>query len=318
MQIKILCPEPDSFSQKGLDYARDFSLLTAKTMSQGEFEKNAPQFDAVLVRFNTKVGSNIFGKESNIKAVISPTTGLDHIDIKSAKLNGIKVFHLRGKKRFLKGVSGTAELSIGLMLSVMRKIPQSFSAVKNGIWETGPFRGNEVAGKTLGVIGCGRLGSKVSRTAVALGMKVIAYDPYISRFPAGVEANNTQLDLFNEADIISLHVPLSEETEHLISDGEISQMKDGVVIINTSRGAIIKTSALLDGLSSEHVSAAAIDVIEGERQMRGTLHPLVEYARKHDNLLITPHIGGATFESVEKTDLFILGNYHKKMIDYYE
>ncbi len=318
MQIKILCPEPNSFSQKGLDYARDFAQLTAKTMSQSEFEKIAPQFDVVLVRFNTKVGSNIFGKESNIKAVISPTTGLDHIDMKSAKLNGINVFHLRGKKRFLKGVSGTAELSIGLMLSVMRKIPQSFSAVKSGIWETGPFRGNEVAGKTLGVIGCGRLGSKVSRTAVALGMKVIAYDPYVSRFPAGVEAKNTQLDLFNEADIISLHVPLSEETKHLVSDDEISQMKDGVVIINTSRGAIIKTSALLDGLSSEHVSAVALDVIEDEHLMKGTLHPLVEYACKHDNLLITPHIGGATFESVEKTDLFILGNYHKKMIDNYE
>jgi len=315
MRIKILCPEPDSFSQKGLDYARGFSLLTTKTMSQGEFEKIAPQFDAVLVRFNTKVGSNIFGKESNIKAVISPTTGLDHIDLKSAKLNGITVFHLRGKKRFLKGVSGTAELSIGLMLSVMRKIPQSLSAVKNGIWETGPFRGNEVAGKTLGIIGCGRLGSKVSRTAVALGMKVVAYDPYITRFPAGVEAKNTQLDLFNEADIISLHVPLSDDTEHLISNVEISQMKAGVVIINTSRGAIIKTSALLDGLVSEHVSAAALDVLEYEHQMRGNLHPLVEYARKHDNLLITPHIGGATFESVEKTDLFILGNYHKKMID---
>jgi len=318
MRIKILCPEPNSFSQKGLEYAGSFSQLTAKTLSKDEFEQIAPQFDVVLVRFNTKVGSNIFGKESKIKVVISPTTGLDHIDMKSAKLNGIKVFHLRGKKRFLKGVSGTAELSIGLMLSVMRKIPQSFSFVKSGGWETGAFRGNEVAGKTLGVIGCGRLGSKVSRTAVALGMKVIAYDPYISRFPAGVEVKSTQLDLFNEADIISLHVPLSDKTKHLISDGEISQMKDGVVIINTSRGAIIKTSALLAGLSSEHVSAAALDVIEDECLMKGILHPLVKYACEHENLLITPHIGGATFESVEKTDLFILENFHKKMIDDYD
>ena len=316
--MKILCPEPDSFSKKGLDYASSFSQLTTKTMSQSEFEKNAPKFDAVLVRFNTVVGSNIFGKESNVKAVISPTTGLDHIDMKSAKLYGVEVFHLRGKKRFLKGVSGTAELTIGLMLSLLRKIPQSFSAVENGVWETGPFRGNEVAGKTLGVIGCGRLGSKVSRTAIALGMKVIAYDPYISRFPAGVEAKNTQLDLLNEADIISLHVPLSEETKHLISDGEISQMKYGVVIINTSRGAIIKTSALLNGLNNKDISAAALDVIEDEHLMKGSLHPLVEYACKHDNLLITPHIGGATFESVEKTDLFILENYNKKRIDNYE
>ena len=315
MKNKMLCPEPNSFSQKGLDYARYFSHLTAKTMTQKEFEKNAPQFDAVLVRFNTKVGSNIFGKESNIKAVISPATGLDHIDMKSAKLNGVKVFHLRGKKRFLKGVSGTAELSVGLMLSVMRKIPQSFSAVKNGIWDTGPFRGNEVAGKTLGVIGCGRLGSKVSRTAVSLGMKVIAYDPYISRFPSGVEVKSSQLDLLSNADIVSLHVPLLDETKHLISHNEVSQMKTGVVIINTSRGAIIKTSALLNGLNSKHILSAALDVVEDEHLMKGATHPLVEYACKHDNLLITPHIGGATFESVEKTDLFILENYYKSIAD---
>ena len=312
MKIKILCPEPNSFSQRGLDYVSEFAQLTAKTISQGEFEKIAPEFDGVLVRFNTKVGPNIFGKDSNIRAIISPTTGLDHIDMKSAKLNGVKVFHLRGEKRFLKGVSGTAELSIGLMLSVIRKIPQSFSAVKSGIWQTGPFRGNEVAGKTLGVIGCGRLGSKVCRTAVALGMKVVAFDPYIRRFPAGVEVMKAQIDLFNQADIVSLHVPLSEETKHLVSDLEINQMKKGVIIINTSRGAILKTSALIDGLNSERVSAAALDVIEDEHLMKGDLHPLVEYACKFDNLLITPHIGGATFESVEKTDLFILRKYFKK------
>jgi D-3-phosphoglycerate dehydrogenase / 2-oxoglutarate reductase len=318
MSIKILCPDPDSFSEKGLTFAQSFAQLTAKSLSQDEFEKIAPQYDAVLVRFNTKVGSNIFGKNSSVKAVISPTTGLDHIDMESAKLHGIEVFHLRGEKRFLKGVSGTAELTVGLMLSVLRKIPQSFSAVKNGAWETGPYRGNEVSGKTLGVIGCGRLGSKVCRTAVALGMKVIAFDPYIKIFPLGVEPMKTQIDLFKQSDIVSLHVPLSDETKHLISDLEINQMKEGVIIINTSRGAILKTGALIDGLNREQVSAAALDVLEDEHLMKGDLHPLVEHACKFDNLLITPHIGGATFESVEKTDLFILRKYFKKIRVNYE
>jgi D-3-phosphoglycerate dehydrogenase / 2-oxoglutarate reductase len=314
MSIKILCPEPDSFSEKGLVFTQSFSQLTIKKLSQDEFEEMAPQYDAVLVRFNTKVGSNIFGKNSSVKAIISPTTGLDHIDMESAKLHGVKVFHLRGKKRFLKGISGTAELTIGLMLSLLRKIPQSFSAVKDGMWETGPFRGNEVSGKTLGIIGCGRLGSKVSRTATALGMKVIAYDPFVSRFPKGVTSKNSQLEVLNQADIVSLHVPLLEETKHLISYKEIGQMKRGVIIINTSRGAIIETSALLDGLNSKYISAAALDVIEDEHSTKGRFHPLVEYASNNDNLLITPHIGGATFESVEKTDLFILKNYHQSMI----
>lgn len=311
MKVKILCPEPNSFSQKGLDYARSFARLTSKTMSQTEFEKNALQFDVVLVRFNTKVGSNIFGKESNIRAIISPTTGLDHIDMKSAKLNNIKVFHLRGEKRFLRGVSGTAELSIGLMLSVIRKIPQSFSAVKSGIWEVGPFRGSEVAGKTLGIIGCGRLGSKVSRTAVALGMKVISYDPYISRFPAGVEVMNTQLDLFNEADIISLHVPLNQSTKHMISSKEVNQMKEGVVLINTSRGGIISSTALINGLKSGKIAAAGLDVLEDEHLIVSSRNPLIEFSKNNNNLIITSHIGGATYESVEKTDMFILNKYLK-------
>ncbi len=313
MSIKILCPEPDSFSEKGLAFAQSFSQLTTKNLSQDEFEKMAPQYDAVLVRFNTKVGSNIFGKNSSVKAVISPTTGLDHIDMESAKLHGIEVFHLRGKKRFLKGVSGTAELTVGLMLSVLRKIPQSFSAVKDGVWETGLFRGNEVSGKILGIIGCGRLGSKVARTAVALGMKVVAYDPFIVRFPKGVIREKSQKDVLKKADIVSLHVPLLPNTKHLISETEINQMKDGVVIINTSRGSIIDTTALLYGLKSSIVAAAAVDVMEDEHRMQGALHPLVDYACNHDNLLITPHIGGATFESVEKTDLFILENYMKNM-----
>jgi D-3-phosphoglycerate dehydrogenase / 2-oxoglutarate reductase len=318
MLIKMLCPEPDSFSEEGLAFAQSFSQLTTKNLSQDEFEEMAHQYDAVLVRFNTKVGSNIFGKNSNVRAIISPTTGLDHIDMESAKVHGVKVFHLRGKKRFLKGVSGTAELTIGLMLSLLRNIPQSFSAVKDGVWETGPFRGNEVSGKTLGIIGCGRLGSKVSRTAVALGMKVIAYDPFVSRLPKGVISTNSQSEVLNQADIVSLHVPLLPDTKHLIADKEISQMKDGVVIINTSRGSIIDTTSLLHGLNTKKVSAAAVDVMEDEHLVQGIFHPLVDYARKNSNLLITPHIGGATFESVEKTDLFILKNYRKNMIDNYE
>ena len=312
MQIKILCPEPSSFSQKGLDYARSFSQLTAKTLTQSEFEKIAPQFDAILVRFNTKVGTSILKKESNIKAVISPTTGLDHIDTKSAKSLGVKVFHLQGERRFLKTINGTAELSVGLMLAVMRNIPQSYAAVKDGVWDTGPFRGNEVAGKTLGIIGCGRLGSKVSRTAVSLGMNVVAYDPNISRFPAGVSSKRTQSKVFSEADVISLHVPLLPKTKHMIADREINQMKNGVVIINTSRGAIIETSALLNGLKQGKVSAAAVDVMEDEHLQLGNQHPLVKYACEYENLIITPHIGGATFESVERTDLFILKKYEKE------
>lgn len=316
--IKILCPEPDSFSQKGLDFARSFSDLTAVSLSQEEFNELAPKYDAVLVRFNTKVDSCIFENSSKISAILSPTTGLDHIDIKSASQHGANVFHLREEKEFLKTVSGTAELTIGLILSIMRKIPQSFNSVKDGFWQASNFRGYELKGKTLGVIGCGRLGSKVSEMASALGMSVIAFDPYISKFPKGVQSKKTQFDVIFEADIISFHVPLNDETYHLIGVNEINKMKNGVVIINTSRGAIIETASLINGLKNAKVSAAAIDVMEDEHLFLSKKHPLVKYASINDNLIITPHIGGATFESVEKTDIFILKKYKKQLKKYNE
>ena len=305
----MLCPEPESFSAKGLDYASSYVDLTAKQLTQKQFQEVAPDYDVLLVRFNTVVDECVFGRYSNVKAIISPTTGLDHIDINATKRYKVKVYHLRGQKKFLKGVSGTAELTIGLMLAVLRKIPQSFTAVKSNGWLPGPYRGNEVAGKTIGIVGCGRLGSKVARVAVALGMNVIAYDPYISRFPAAVISKKSLQCVLKESDIITLHVPLSPETKHMITSQEIQSMKDGVVLVNTSRGSIIATQTFLDGLLNKKIAAAALDVIENEHAIESRGHPLIKYASKYDNLLITPHIGGATFESVEKTDLFILNKY---------
>ena len=309
----MLCPEPDSFSKKGLEFANQVVDLTAKTLTQQQFENLAPDYDVLLVRFNTKVGESILGINSKITAILSPTTGLDHIDLDAAKRHRVKIYHLRGQKRFLKDISATAELTIALMLSVLRKIPQGFEAVKSGTWELGPYRGNEVAGKTLGVIGCGRLGSKVSRVAVALGMKVIAYDPHITRFPSGVTERKSLASLLSDADIITLHVPLLPDTRYMIDSKEITQMKDSVVLLNTSRGSIIATQPFLDGLKSGKISAAALDVIEGEHEIESSSHPLIQYASEHNNLLITPHIGGATFESVEKTDLFILDKYFREL-----
>ena len=254
----MLCPDPESFSNKGLEYAAQLVNLTARKITQKHFEEIAPDYDCLLVRFNTIVGGEVFNSSSMVKSVISPTTGLDHIDMVTAKKNKVKVYHLRGQKRFLNGVSGTAELTIGLMLSVLRKIPQSFAAVKQSVWEPGPYRGNEVSGKTLGIIGCGRLGSKVARVGVALGMDVIAYDPYKIRFPAGVKAKNSLKQLLNISDIVTLHVPLTEQTRHMIAVEEIYEMKDEVVIINTSRGAIIETQSILDGLLSLNSSDKCI------------------------------------------------------------
>jgi D-3-phosphoglycerate dehydrogenase len=310
----MLCPEPESFSKEGLEYASKNVDLTCKSLTKKQFDNIAHNYDVLLIRFNTVIGKSILNSNSKVKVIISPTTGLDHIDLEMAKRNKVKVYHLKGQKRFLKEISGTAELTIGLMLSLLRKIPQSFEAVKSSKWEPGPFRGNEVSKKKLGVVGCGRLGTKVSRVAVALGMNVFAYDPYISRLPAKVKQVKSLTELLSMVDILTIHVPLLPKTKHLISTKEVKLMKNEVVIINTSRGSIISTQALLYGLKKGKIKSAAIDVMENECNIGEFGHVLIDYANKHDNLLITPHIGGATYESVEKTDLFILKKYFSEAV----
>ena len=311
--IKMLCPEPNSFSEKGLDYARSFVELTATSLSKKEFYEVANNYDAILIRFNTKIDSSFFKDKTNLKAIISPTTGLDHIDLESARQKGVEVFHLCGEDNFLKTISGTAELTIGLMISIMRNIPQSFDSVQKGVWDAGSFWGNELSGKVLGIIGCGRLGTKVARTAIAMNMGVVGYDPFISKFPEGVVPKNNQLEVLSSAHIISLHVPLNANTTHLISHKEFNQMKSGVIIINSSRGAIIETSAFIENLENGKIAGAAIDVMEDEHLFLKKKHQLVKYASANNNLIITPHIGGATYESVEKTDLFILRKFEKEL-----
>jgi len=308
--IRILCPEPESFSAAGLALAGRHADLTARRLDQKAFEALAPDFDAVLIRFNTRIGAALLDAAPRLKSVLSPTTGLDHIAMAAAKARGVRVYHLRGQKRFLKQVSATAELTVTLMLAALRRLPGALAATGRGEWDPGPFRGREAAGKVLGIVGCGRLGRKVACVALALGMRVVVFDPFVARLPGGAERAPTLDALLERADIVTLHVPLMPETTHLIGAAQIARLKPGAVLVNTARGAVVDSAALLDALRSGHLSAAAVDVVEDEAAIvRGEPHPLIEHARRHDNLLITPHIGGATVESVEKTDLFILGRF---------
>ena len=308
--IKILCPEPTSFSEKGLSLASNNAKLFAKDMNQDSFEKIAPDFDVILIRFNTRINGKLLADAPRIKAILSPTTGLDHIDMIATKKHGVKVYHLKGQKRFLKTITSTAELTIGLLLASIRNLPFAIEETKKGNWNPGLLRGKELSGKFLGIIGCGRLGSKVARIAISFGMQVIVYDPFISRFPAGVIRASSLDELLTKIDIVSLHVHLSPETKHMISKREFSLMKKGTILINTSRGALIESRELIKALTKGRIAQAALDVLEDEQSiLRNELHPLIKYANKNDNLIITPHIGGSTYESIEKTDMFILKKY---------
>jgi len=297
--IRILVTEPEYFTPESLRMMKRVGRVTAQRMSRKELLNSIENFDAVVVRIDTKLDKTILRSAARLKCVVSATTGLNHIDTGYLKARGIPLFSLHGTHSV-----PTAEHAIGLLFSAARKIPAASAAMSAGGWERWRYIGTEIAGKTLGIIGIGRIGTQVAKRARALGMHVIAYDPYVS----GKEvqrrgATKTQLRaLLKSSDFITLHAPLTPKTEGLIDKKAFRVVKPSVVFINTSRGKIIDESALIEALSKDRIRAAAIDVYPEEPLP--SKHRLRTYARGHGNLILTPHIAASTNEAVTRASMF--------------
>lgn len=242
-----------------------------------------------------KLTDALFGAAPSLRIVSCATTGSDHIDKAAAARRGIEIRTLRENRDLLKSLTPAAELSWALLMACARKLPAALAHVREGFWERERFPGAMLNGKTLGIVGCGRIGQWMSRYGAAFGMKAIGYDPHLDAFPAGLESV-TLRQLAEQSDFVTVHVHLSEETEGLIAASLFAQMKAGVIFINTSRAQVADEAALLAGLMSGHIGAAGLDVLAGEPQIAG--NPLLEYAKSHDNLLITPHCGGFSPDAV--------------------
>lgn len=237
-----------------------------------------------------------------IRFVASPTTGLNHIDINLAAQRNIKIISLKGEEEFLRDITATAELCWGLVLALKRHIPAAFSSVKSGEWDRDRFSGRELQASTIGIIGLGRLGEKIAQYAKAFDMRVIAHT--LNPTSQHNIENVTMEQLCKEADIISLHADSRPENYHMIGEREFLAMKRGSIFINTARGDLVDEAALLNALQSGHLAGAALDVLEQEFNPEHNSGALIDYAARHDNLLITPHIGGVTQESLYKTTHF--------------
>jgi D-3-phosphoglycerate dehydrogenase len=193
---------------------------------------------------------------------------------------------------------------LALALALLRNIPSAAQSVCQGFWNRDLFRGHELFGKTVGIVGMGRLGTIVAGCFRAFGMDVLGYDPRPD-FPHGAARRVEDLDLLIEAsDVLSLHVSYSESTRHLIGQEQLSRVRPGAVLVNTSRGGVVDEQALLAALEGGRLAGAALDVLDGEPHVDAG-HPLVAYARERSNLLVVPHIGGNTYESFEKTETFL-------------
>src|SRR5712692_9146940 len=300
----------DSISQRGIDeLSRDGALdVVVKTsLSESALVHLVPEFSALVVRSQTKVTADILNAGTKLRVVGRAGVGVDNVDVETATRRGVIVLNAPGGNTV-----STAEHAFSLLLSVARKIPQADASVREKNWKRKDFEGVELYNKTLGVIGMGRIGSELSRRAIAFGMRVIAYDPYL----AATRARSLQVELVEElddllgcADFISLHTPLTNETRHLLDSSHLQKTKRGVRIINCARGGLVDENALASALQDRHVAAAALDVFEVEPLPNDS--PL----RHAPNLILTPHLGASTAEAQESVGIEIAQSIRAALLE---
>jgi D-3-phosphoglycerate dehydrogenase len=287
----------DALSEKGLAILREAEGIEVdvKTgLKEEELVAIIGEYDALVIRSATKVTAPVIQAGKKLQVIGRAGVGVDNVDVPEATKHGIVVMNTPTGNTIT-----TAEHALALLFSLCRHIPQANAMLKGGKWEKKKFEGVEVFGKTLGVVGLGRIGGEVARRAKGMGMQVVAYDPFINaEKAAGIGAELVTLDeLYARADFITVHIPMSDDARHMINEKTIAKMKDGVFIINDARGGIIDEDALLAALESGKVAGAALDVFEHEPPPAD--YPLL----RHERIIVTPHLGASTHEAQENVSL---------------
>lgn len=280
--MKVLVSDP--IAEQGIEILKNagFEVVQKTGLSPEELAKVIPDFDGIIIRSATKVTKEVIDAANNLKVIGRAGIGLDNVDRDAAKERGVKVVNTPTATSI-----SVAELALGMMFSAARRIPQASVSTKSSKWEKKKFKGFELYGKKLGIIGIGRIGSEMAKRAKALGMEVIAYDPYVK---TSDYSNIVDLDtLLKESDYISLHIPKTSETEHILDKTAFDKMKEGVVIINCARGGVVDENALYDAVNDGKVRIACVDVFESEPAKDNKLFDL-------EQVIVTPHIGAQTKE----------------------
>jgi D-3-phosphoglycerate dehydrogenase len=281
----------DKLEAPGLDLLRQSGLeLDNRPGLTGAALQEALQAaDGVVVRSGTRITAELLENPGKLRAIVRAGVGVDNIDVAAATRRGIVVMNTPGGNTV-----STAEHTITMLMALARHIPAADASTKQGKWERGKFVGTQVAGKTLAVVGLGRIGREVARRAAGLDMKVVGYDPFLSPERAGqlgIESVAGLHELLPRCDFLTVHTPLTEETRNLIGAGELAQMKRGARVLNCARGGIIHEEALAEALRSGHIAGAALDVFVQEP-------PAGDAALlKLPNVVVTPHLGASTVEA---------------------
>ena len=289
--MKVLVREP--IADAGIELLRErFDVVVD---GDSDLEQAIADCDAIVIRSATKLTADVLRHAQRLKVIGRAGVGVDNVDVEAATRKGIVVANAPEST-----VVSAAEHTLALLLSLARHVPEAHAALKQGRWERSRFGGIELAGKTLGVLGFGRIGQQVARRALALEMRVIAYDPFVSpeRFrELGVERVESPDDVYGQADFITLHLPLTDETRGSIGRDAIARMRPGVRIVNAARGELVDEDALAEALRDGVVAAAALDVFSRE-PYDGPLIGL-------DNVVVTPHLAASTAEAQDRAGVIV-------------
>src|SRR5215218_4004776 len=285
-KAKVLVKE--KIADAGVELLREhFDVEVGVDWDGNELEKRIGEFDGILIRSATKLTPELIERAERLKVIGRAGTGVDNVDVDTATKRGIVVANAPEANSI-----AAAEHTMALMLALCRNVPQAHASLAAGKWDRASFKGTELYGKTLGVLGFGRIGQLVAARAQAFDMQVVAYDKFVTaeRFrELGVEGTEEPADLYARADFITLHLPKTAETVGFIDAAAIASMRDGARIVNCARGELIDLDALVDGLESGKLAGAALDVFP-EEPFSG--HPVLE----RDDVVVTPHLGASPAE----------------------
>eukprot|EP01039_Chlorochromonas_danica_P002210 gene2210-2413_t len=279
---------------------RGHELVEKPGIKKDELIKIIHEYDGLVVRSGTKVTKEIINAAPNLKIIGRAGTGVDNIDVRAATGKGILVVNTPGGNTI-----STAELALAHILALARNIPQATASLKAGRWDRSKYTGTELTGKTLGVIGVGKIGREVAKWCQGFGMNVVGYDPVLSESSArahGIEPVSVD-ELLAQADFITIHTPMTTETHHLLNEKTLAKCKKGVRIVNCARGGIIDEAALLEALKSGQVGGVGLDVLEQEPPVEVSLE-----LRKHPHVVMTPHLGASTVDAQERVAKAIAEN----------
>ena len=305
MKPRLVILEKDTYTEQ-LQSALEkhfHVLMVDSSVRQGTIDAISEyQPTAMFVGLGLMIDEPILTASDKLRWVVSPTTGLDHIDLNQANRLNVKVLTLRDLTNEISAVSSTAELSWGLVLALARRLTAAHQSVTEGIWNRTRFEGIELRGKTMGVVGLGRLGTYVAQYALGFGMRVLAVDTRSDTAFHAVECVGLN-EMVCQSHVISLHVPFMPDTKHLVDRSLLEQMQPGTLLVNTSRGQIVDEAAVAEAIRGGALGGYGADVLSGETawDSRVGTNPLTPLIDEGFNVIITPHIGGYTTEAIQHT-----------------